>query len=133
MKQFEEITEDDPLDPKKSKIREFEEERTSLISKSKETEVFRSARTGVLPPGIQVKTWFDDDHAWAYGMAVYIPSLTNAAAKAGRETSNAKIIQKINDDVQKKGSGRTVGKSNVKRPGNKVRRGVSGKVDKKNL
>ena len=81
-----------------------------------------------------MKTWFDDDHAWAYGMAVYIPSLTNAEAKkAGRETSNAKIIQKINDDVQKKGSGRTVGKSTVKRPGNKVRRGVSGKVDKKNL
>ena len=66
-------------------------------------------------------------------MAVYIPSATNAAAKAARETTNAKIIQKIRDGVDKKKKSPRPDRRKVKRPGDKVRRGVSGNADKKNL
>lgn len=143
VQRFEDIVKDDPLEASPEEFRVLDEERRKHVAKSETTEVYQSARRGKLPPGVQVKTWFDDDNNWAYGMAVYIPSATNAAAKAAREMSEAQILQGINDGSGAKGKGKGKGKQgvpgsskdnpNVKRPNDKVKKGVTGKAGKKDF
>jgi hypothetical protein len=60
-------------------------------------DAYQSARRGILPPGINTKTWFDEDNAWVYAMSVYVPSLTNAAAGAGRDVRDSAILQPVDD------------------------------------
>ena len=94
-------------------------------------DVYNSARRGVLPPGVHTKVWTDEDNTWTYAMAVYVPNLTNAAATAGRQMSEANILQGVND-----GSGRTSGglpgqapgSSGVARSGEKIKVGPSGTI-----
>ena len=102
------------------------------------TDLYKSARSGVLPPGVNTKTWFDGDHAWAYGMSVYVPSMTNVAAGAAQDMKNAKLLQ----DIQITGPGvappgGTGGTEsgftdetnpNIKRPGTTTKPGPTGKV-----
>jgi len=132
---FEAITAKDPTAPNAAEFKKLEEERKEHIATSQTTEVYQSARKGKLPPGVKVKTWSDDDNAWAFGIAVYIPSVTNAAAQAGREMRDAKILQAI-DDLGNGGGGGRKGNaettnSKVKSPGDKLKKGVSGKIEPK--
>jgi hypothetical protein len=136
VKRFEEIVEKDPTAEKQEEFKKLDEERKEHVARSQTTEVFQSARKGKIPPGVTVKNWIDDDNAWAYAIAVYIPSATNAAAAAGKEMRNAKIIQDIDDSAKpaggKSGDGPTpAGKA--KQPNEKLKKGVTGKADKKDL
>ena len=65
-----------PTDPEK--INRFEQRRESVTAEVRTTDSYRSVREGRLPPGVVVKTWFNEDESWAYGMAVYVPSLTRS-------------------------------------------------------
>ncbi len=134
--QFEEITAKDPTTPNATELKKLDEERKQHIATSQTTEVYQSARKGKIPPGAPVKTWSDDDNAWTYGIAVYIPSATNAAAKAGREMREAKILQAIDDVGNSPAAGGKSGNaettnSKVKSPGDKLKKGVSGKIEPK--
>jgi hypothetical protein len=88
----------------------------------------------VLPPGVTPKTWFDEDENWVYGMAVYIPSQTNAAAATAEEMKNSSIIQGINGakSGQGKASNSAAVDPKVVKPGAGVKRGPSGKVSDDN-
>ena len=138
--EFESATEGDPLaskDPAAAK--KLDEARESFVSRMEQTDVYTSARKGIVPPGVPGKTWFDEDNAWAYGMAVYVPSATNAAASTAREMHEGEIVQPI-DDGSKKASGSANGEKpssgfkddrdvKVQRPGKEVKPGPSGKID----
>lgn len=65
--------------------------------RSKQTfqQTIESARKGVLPPGVQRRTWTDKDGAFAWGIAVYAPSLTDAAAAGAQDMENAQIVKPV--------------------------------------
>ena len=136
VKRFEDIVEKDPTAEKQEEFKKLEEERQEHVARSQTTEVFQSARKGKIPPGVTVKNWMDDDNAWAFAIAVYIPSATNAAAAAGKEMRNAKIIQEIDDSakpVGDKAGGGPAPTGKAKQPAEKLKKGVTGKADKKDL
>lgn len=130
-KEFEEINkaaEDDPLSKETvTETKKLDKAYDTFVSTLRTDEVFKSARSGVLPPGITPKTWFDEDEAWAYGMAVYIPSQTNAAAEAAEEMRNSKMIQDFPGRASRGGSTSSADPKTVKE-GKGVKRGPSGKI-----
>jgi hypothetical protein len=140
VREFEELAKDDPLAKDNSAgVRKLEKARQTFVAKIQSDEVYTSARKGVLPPGINTRTWFDDDHAWAYSMSVYVPSLTQAAAEAAREMRDSRILQPLGDGRTPPGGaeGKTETSGfldeknpSVKKPGDKVKPGPGGKVGK---
>ena len=136
VQEFESLNRDDPLARKDPEaVRKLDKARQTFVARIESTDVYRSARRGILPPGINTKTWFDADHAWGYGMSVYVPSLTNAAAQTARDVLDSQILQPI-DDGTKRGR---VGKdgpfidqkdARIKQPSTKVKAGPTGKVGK---
>ncbi len=135
VKEFEALDPNDPLarkDP--TAVQKFDEARQAFVARMETNDSYLSARRGILPPGINTKTWFDADHAWAYALSVYVPSLTNAAAGAGREMRESTILQPIDDSDRPStapGTGFTDEKAPpaVKRPGKNVKPGPSGKIE----
>lgn len=139
VQEFESAAKDDPLARKNpADVKKLDEARQSFVSRMETTDLYRSARSGVLPPGIITKTWFDTDDAWAYAMSVYVPSVTNAAAATAREMQESTIVQPINDG-SKKPSEKSVGEkpssgftdqdTKVQRPSKEVKPGPSGKIE----
>jgi hypothetical protein len=49
----------------------------------------QSLTQGKLPPGVMPKTFIDDDGYFAYGIAVYVPSVSAAVLEASREMDDA--------------------------------------------
>jgi hypothetical protein len=126
MQEFKEATRDDPLaEASISENKKLDQAYNNFVSKIRTNEVFLSARSGVLPPGVTTNTWFDEENAWAFGMSVYIPSVTNAAAATADEMKNGQIIQGINSAG---GAEKQANDPKVNRPGEEVKRGPSGKV-----
>ena len=136
--EFEEINkavEGDPLGKENvTETRKLDKAYDTFVSTLRTEEVFKSARSGVLPPGVTPRTWFDEDENWVYGMAVYIPSQTNAAAATAEEMKNSSIIQGINGAKpgQGKASNSAAVDPKVVKPGAGVKRGPSGKVSDDN-
>lgn len=132
-KEFEESGKDDPLTPNSEGQKKLDSVREAFVAKLETTDVYTSARKGTLPPGIEVKTWFDDDNTWAYGMAIYIPSATNLAAGVAKEMEQARILQDINpsgdSNGRKDGNGTAIGDSKVQRPAKSVKPLSGGKAN----
>lgn len=130
--EFKETGDEDPLaEPGPMETKKLDEAYETFTSTLRTNDVYNSARRGVLPPGVNTKIWTDKDNTWTYAMAVYIPSLTNAAATAGRQMSEANILQGVNDGSGKTAgamSGQAAGDSGVTRPGAKIKVGPSGTV-----
>lgn len=115
-------------------VKKLAEAKQTLISKLESTDAYQSARKGILPPGVNTKTWFDEDHAWAYALSVYAPSLSNAAAGAAKEMQDTQILQPVDSgsakSSEKQSSGFTDEKgTEVKRPGKDVKPGPTGKIE----
>jgi len=135
VREFESLVADDPLarkDP--TAVRKFDEARETFDAQIVTGDVYSSARSGILPPGVNTKTWFDGNHAWAYGMSVYLPSLTDAAAKTAREMRKSRILQSIDDGIRRPEGQRPAGFTDkedkgIKRPGKDVKRGPSGRIE----
>ncbi len=129
---FEEAAEDDPLAEGSGGPKKLAEARETFVSRIQSTDTFSSARKGILPPGVNAKTWFDDDKSWAYGMAVYVPSLSNAAAGHARDMRESAILKPVDDGSGRRpgGTGGTAGQGspNISRPGDDVKRGPTGKI-----
>ncbi|HUT88780.1 MAG TPA: hypothetical protein VMY37_04750 [Thermoguttaceae bacterium] len=93
------------------------------------TEVFRelsgSARNGILPPGVITKTWFDDDHAWAWGVSVFWAPVTVLAEGAAADMKRGPLY----DGTPQ--SPFTGPSKEPSRPGGDVRRGPDGTVTPK--
>lgn len=124
-KEFDESSKDDPLNPNSQEQKQLDAAREAFVAKIEMTDIYTSARKGTLPPGIEVKTWFDEDNAWAYGMAIYIPSATNLAAGVAKEMDEAQLLQDIDPATQpkdgKESKGGTIDASKVQRPSKSVK------------
>ena len=135
VQEFESATKDDPLAKESpADAKKLAEAKQTLVSRLESNDLYQSARRGILPPGVNSKTWFDEDHAWAYGMSVYAPSLSNAAAKAAREMQESQILQPVDSGSGKSANGSSGGFTDekgteVKRPGKDVKPGPTGKIE----
>jgi len=130
--EFEQLAKDDPLAKNyPDGARKLEQAKQTFMARIKEDEVYSSARKGVLPPGIMGRTWFDDDHAWAFSMSVYVPSFTKAASEFSKMMKDARIVQDGQGGDKPETSGFLDEKNTgVKRPGTTVKPGPTGKVGK---
>lgn len=63
-------------------------------------ETMSSLRKGILPPGIMRQTDLDEDGYFAYGIAVYLPSASDMAAKAKKEMDTTNIVRPVNPNQQ---------------------------------
>jgi hypothetical protein len=134
VQEFEDAKGDDPLAKESpAAVKKLADARQTLVSRLESTDLYQNARRGILPPGVNSKTWFDEDHAWANGMSVYAPSLSDAAAKAGREMQESQILQPANGgdkpSAQQPGGFTDEKGTEVKRPGKVVKPGPTGKIE----
>lgn len=97
VRDFETIAQRDPTTGVVSKTDVAYAEGRKKEFRSKQTfqQTIESARRGLLPPGVQRRTWTDKDGAFAWGIAVYAPSLTDAAAAGAQDMENAQIIKPV--------------------------------------
>jgi hypothetical protein len=144
VKAFDQARQGDPtaqVDP--TDVKRLATQRQKFVSTMQNTDVYMSARRGVLPPGIaQPKTWTSSDQGWMCAMAVYIPSMTNAAAQTADDIAKSSIIQPVrhgdanqpdanaaSSDPNKQGF-KDENNPNISHPGKDVGAGPIGKANK---
>jgi hypothetical protein len=122
---------DDPLAMESpSDAKRLAEAGETLVSRLESHDLYQSTRRGILPPGVNSKTWFDQDHAWAYGMSVYAPSLSSAATRSATEMQESQILQPNGRKASGQRSGGFTDEkgTEVKRPGKVIKPGPTGKI-----
>ena len=87
-----------------AQVRKLEEQKNAFLNAETFREEISSVRRGVLPPGIAVKTFFNEDKSIVTGVAVYMPSLSMGAEKFRKAMGDARILQPL-DGSQPEGSG----------------------------
>ena len=94
--QFEQLSKEDPflsLDKQNQMVQKFEEQKNLFVSRTFSSEEISSTRKGVLPPGVMVKTFVDESNTVAQSVAIYIPSMSDSAAKAGKTMKENEIVK----------------------------------------
>lgn len=94
-KQFDEVQQDDPLEQAKDKaeINKLDAQLKTFQSNQLTKEQISSLRSGVLPPGVNVKTFMNPENTLAEAVAVYLPSATARASKAGQDMKASQIVK----------------------------------------
>ncbi|MBR2209084.1 MAG: hypothetical protein IJ859_09795, partial [Synergistaceae bacterium] len=98
-------------------------------------EAINSARRGVLPPGVNLISWTDDEGVWAYAVAVYIPSDSNRAATDARTMKEAQLIRPIQTEqdrqkaAKKQQEQERLVKGSLNNDSGELKQGVSGTIE----
>ena len=94
LSEYDRWTANDPsVGGSESEVKAIENSRTATYSALTQSSSVSSLRSGVLPPGTIRRSWTDDDHYFAYGLAVYLPSASDLAAAGAKEMDETKILQ----------------------------------------
>lgn len=102
--QFEQQSKEDPflsLDKQNKMVQKFEEQKNLFASRTFSSEEINSTRKGVLPPGVMVKTFVDESNTVAQSVAIYIPSMSDSAAKAGKTMKENEMVKRSEVSIQK--------------------------------
>lgn len=94
--QFEQLNKEDPiliLDNQNRLTQKFEEQKNLYVSRTFSSEEINSARKGILPPGVMVKTFVDESNIVAYSVAIYIPSISTKAGNSGKTMEENEIVK----------------------------------------
>lgn len=129
-KQFEEAQKDDPTvaNQDKSAVTKLQDQVNSFVSTQLTKEQISSLRNGVLPPGVNVKTYMNPEKTLAEAVAVYLPSVTSRASKAAEDMKSAQILQNHSNS-----SGSATGSSAQTQESPKMpSRGASGQITNPN-
>ncbi len=126
-KQFPEVAQGDPIDngSGQSQLNGIREE---FVNTMKTTDLYSSARKGVLPPGLNRKIWFDDEGAWAYAMCIYMPSATTSATKAAQSMGKAQLLQNNSNASSGKTSSDHSGSETRTKANAVIKQGPTGQV-----
>jgi hypothetical protein len=76
-----------------AEIKEYDDRIKSMRNVLKTDTKIQSLRNGVLPPGIMRETELDEDGYFAYGIAVYVPSVSDATRQASKEMDDAQLVK----------------------------------------
>ena len=97
VRDFERLQASDPtFRGAEDEIRVYEQRKKTMRSDQRSNTKVQSLRRGVLPPGIDPQVEMDEDGYFAYGIAVYIPSVSEMARQASREMDEAEIVRSPN-------------------------------------
>ena len=83
-----ETTEQYETDPEledPSTAKALDEEREQFLSVISQTDDYRTAASGQLPPGVKSQTFTSEDGYWSYTFSIYAPSLEANSRQARRE------------------------------------------------
>lgn len=94
--QFAEIEAQDPIKDKDEKVyQKLAAQKTEFLNTQLSKETITSVRKGILPPGVRVKAFFNPERTIVRAVAVYIPSVANAANDAGQQMKNSQLLQPV--------------------------------------
>ena len=85
----------DPIDELTSDAEKADAQQAAqgFRSSSSNRQVIQSAVKGIIPPGVSPKAWLDDEGAFAYAVAVYVPSVTQKATQMHQDMKDSQIVQ----------------------------------------
>ncbi|MDR2528925.1 MAG: hypothetical protein LBD04_07905 [Synergistaceae bacterium] len=106
-----------------SEINAYDQRKRAMLNSLSEGFNIQNLRQGTLPPGVIRETSLDDDEYFAYGIAVYVPSLSDAARGAAKEMDEAQLVQ------PPKPGGPAVGGSTPEKEQPPIKQGPSGVVE----
>jgi hypothetical protein len=92
---FDELSKNDPLlrdDPDHPGYVKLQQSKSAFRAAEANVSVMRGAREGVLPPGVRQQSWLDEDKAFTYAVAVYLPSATNRAEEGAEGMGEGLIL-----------------------------------------
>ena len=96
IKDYEEVAKDDPLAKKQegeATYKALENRKKEFLSTEISSTTISSMRKGVLPAGVKTQGWMDDEKAFAFGVAIYMPSVTKQADDARKTMQQGTIVQ----------------------------------------
>jgi uncharacterized protein YjbJ (UPF0337 family) len=117
---FNELSRNDPAvreDPNHPGYVKLQSRKSSFKAAEVNGTTIQSARKGVLPPGVRQQTWMDEDKAFVYAVAIYMPSAVNQAVEGAESMKSGTILD-------------PVGQRPVTTPKEDVKQGPSGTVQK---
>lgn len=124
-KEFVELTKNDPLNKNnENEIVELEKAQNKFRSMQTYNDTMSSFRNGIVPPGVIVKTFEDDKKPVVTAIAIYMPSMTDAAKQMGKamqEAGNQDFAPERTAELNRKNTTST-------RHSDEVVPGVTGKV-----
>lgn len=92
--QFAEVQKDDQTYGHNSaEIKKLDEQRNAFVSTQLSSDQISSMRQGNLPSGVTVKTFLNPEKTIAEAVAVYLPSVSASAKKAGQVMKTSQIPQ----------------------------------------
>lgn len=104
--QFEEFENDDPLKAGAAadevNVRKLEEQRVDFVNNQSFREEITSFRSGVLPAGVTVRTFFNENKTMAEAVAIYLPSVTASADSARKTMQNSQILAPVDAKMSSK-------------------------------
>jgi hypothetical protein len=111
-----------------TEIKEYDNRVKNMRNVLKTDTKVQSLRDGVLPPGIIRETELDDNEYFAYGIAVYVPSVSDATRKVSQEMDDAQLVK---PEETPKGSNTDETKTTGEETGQKleIKKGPSGVVE----
>ena len=126
----------DPIDALTSDEEKAEAQKAAqgFRSSSSNKQVIQSAIKGTIPPGVSPKAWLDNEGAFAYAVAVYVPSVTQKAAQMNQDMKDSQIVQpyevkKNNPVKQDKNNPQIKIDSKTYKDSGTLQPGVSGTID----
>jgi hypothetical protein len=109
-------------------VQRLEQSREVFLSTTLSTTEMQSIRNGILPPGIQRRSFNSEDNAEVYSVAVYIPSVTDQARQAAKEMEDTQLIQKQAPSSSQRGSSIFTNPETVQQPSSTVLPGPTGVI-----
>lgn len=93
-KQFDELQKDDPTvaSDNKNEIVQLENQVKEFVNTTFSHEQISSMRSGVLPPGVNMKTFVNPEKTIVQAVAVYIPSVSARATEGNQNMQNAQML-----------------------------------------
>jgi hypothetical protein len=128
VKDFQRLEQSVPLGQgTQGEVQEYQKRVKDMRNSLSSSTSVKSLREGTLPPGIMRQSYIDDNAYFAYGIAVYVPSLTDVVRKGIEEMDKTQIVP-----PQQSGKGSLSTPSNQPRQEKlDMQKGPSGVVDQK--
>lgn len=80
------------LEGENSSLQRFEQARESFVNTQISSDELQSVRRGTLPPGVMRRSFTTEDGAEVYSLAVYIPSMSQAASQAAQDMQSSPLV-----------------------------------------
>jgi hypothetical protein len=94
VKDFQRLDQSVPLGQgTQSEVKEYEKRIKDMRNSISTSTSVKSLREGTLPPGIMRQTYIDENAYFAYGIAVYVPSLTETVRQGIKEMEETQIVK----------------------------------------